>query len=513
MRVIFIILLDLLLIALATLSALALRSNFEITAAQWSAFQPYLAGSVFTAAIALPGLSISRSIWRFAGQPELARIALAAIAVSGGGLGICFAATRLDDVARSIPILQILLIFVFLSGARFGYRYYRTWRETRGGVAPLMVAAGPSQEMVLMVGLTRLTETYLQSIAEFAPDRVLVAGVLGRSPRHVGRRVAMLRVLGTPEDAESVLGDLANHGVAVDRIVVTMRRKDLSEDARCALERLAMTGVAVRMLAEDLDLDLEGAEQAAVVSGAEAPSVPDTASASFEFADEHLEVSRRRPYWRLKRALDASLAALLLLILSPLIAVVAVAVYLTMGGPIIFWQYRPGLGGRQFRLFKFRTMRGPVSHFTGAPLADHERTTGFGAFLRRTRLDELPQFYNILTADMSFVGPRPLLPRDQSEAFQARLLVRPGLTGWAQVVGGRTIGAEDKAALDVWYVHHASLKLDLLICLRTVPIVIFGERVYPDLVKRAWRDLVAEGVAKRLPSSLSGDDRAASSLA
>ena len=114
--------------------------------------------------------------------------------------------------------------------------------------------------------------------------------------------------------------------------------------------------------------------------------------------------------------------------------------------------------------------------------------------MRRTRLDELPQLFNILRGDMSFVGPRPLLPRDQSDTDRARLLVRPGLTGWAQVVGGRGISADDKAALDVWYVQNASLLLDVSILLRTVPIVLFGERISPVLIERAWHDLANTGV-------------------
>ena len=103
---------------------------------------------------------------------------------------------------------------------------------------------------------------------------------------------------------------------------------------------------------------------------------------------------------------------------------------------------------------------------------------------------------NILRGDMSFVGPRPLLPRDQPGDCPARLQVRPGLTGWAQVVGGRDISPEDKAALDVWYVRNASFFLDLQIAVRTVPVLLLGERVSAALIEHAWRDLNACGIAK-----------------
>jgi lipopolysaccharide/colanic/teichoic acid biosynthesis glycosyltransferase len=167
----------------------------------------------------------------------------------------------------------------------------------------------------------------------------------------------------------------------------------------------------------------------------------------------------------------------------------------SLGVPILFWQQRPGLGGRPFRLYKFRTMR--AAHDSeGRRLSESERTSRIGNALRRLRFDELPQLYNILRGEMSFVGPRPLLPRDQSAATQARLLVRPGLTGWAQVVGGRNIEPVEKAALDVWYVCHASLALDVEIALRTIPLVLTGEHVYFASIERAWRDLKERGVLK-----------------
>jgi lipopolysaccharide/colanic/teichoic acid biosynthesis glycosyltransferase len=145
----------------------------------------------------------------------------------------------------------------------------------------------------------------------------------------------------------------------------------------------------------------------------------------------------------------------------------------------------------------------------GRALSDEERTSGIGVFLRRTRLDELPQLLNILRGDMSFVGPRPLLPRDQDDAYRARLLVRPGLTGWAQVVGGRAISAEDKAALDVWYVRNASLTLDAKIALKTVPLVIFGETISRRLIENAWADLRTAGVLRGPFVAQEGRDRAA----
>jgi lipopolysaccharide/colanic/teichoic acid biosynthesis glycosyltransferase len=199
------------------------------------------------------------------------------------------------------------------------------------------------------------------------------------------------------------------------------------------------------------------------------------------------EKLQQNRYWALKRSLDILGSFLLITALFPLIVIVAVLVLIDVGRPIFFWQQRPGLGGRPFRLYKLRTM-GPALDDEGRKIPDEERFSAIGRFLRRTRLDELPQLYHILKGEMSFVGPRPLLPIDQPVGYAARLLVRPGLTGWAQVRGGRHLTALDKAALDVWYVRNASLKLDIEIVLRTAVMVLFGERVSAEALQRAWTE-------------------------
>ena len=141
----------------------------------------------------------------------------------------------------------------------------------------------------------------------------------------------------------------------------------------------------------------------------------------------------------------------------------------------MFWQQRPGLGGRPFRLYKFRTMARPYDA-DGRRIADADRLSVVGRFLRRSRLDELPQLFNILIGEMSFIGPRPLLAADQYPGLDARLAVRPGMTGWAQIKGGRQLSASDKAALDVWYIRNACLRVDLEILLGTLRVILLGER-------------------------------------
>ena len=180
-----------------------------------------------------------------------------------------------------------------------------------------------------------------------------------------------------------------------------------------------------------------------------------------------------------KRLLDRAAAAAGLVVLSPALAGLALAVRLRLGHPVLFRQSRPGLGGRPFTLYKFRTMRDAVDA-AGNPLPDALRLTRFGRFLRSTSLDELPELWNVLKGDMSLVGPRPLLieylPLYTPEQAR-RHEVRPGITGWAQVNGRNALSWEEKFKLDVWYVDNHTLWLDLKILLRTVLKVFLREGI------------------------------------
>ena len=171
-----------------------------------------------------------------------------------------------------------------------------------------------------------------------------------------------------------------------------------------------------------------------------------------------------------KTALERVAAFIALVVLSPVLAAVAGSVLLSMGRPVLFVQRRPGLGGRPFRLVKFRTMC-DVRSPDGQLLPDSARLTRVGKFLRATSLDELPQLWNVVRGELALVGPRPLLMQylERYTPRQARRHeVRPGITGWAQVNGRNAISWEERFELDVWYVDHWSLTLDLKILLLTV---------------------------------------------
>jgi lipopolysaccharide/colanic/teichoic acid biosynthesis glycosyltransferase len=192
-----------------------------------------------------------------------------------------------------------------------------------------------------------------------------------------------------------------------------------------------------------------------------------------------------RSYEAVKRALDVFAASAGLVAAAPVFALVAVAIRVESRGPIILRQPRVGRDGRDFPMFKFRTMV-VDAHTIGAGWLVEERDpriTRVGAFLRKWSLDELPQLANVLRGDMSIVGPRPTLRYqvEQYTPFQRRRLeVRPGITGWAQISGRNELSWPERIKFDVWYVDHRSLSLDAKIVARTLPVVARATRVYND---------------------------------
>ena len=206
--------------------------------------------------------------------------------------------------------------------------------------------------------------------------------------------------------------------------------------------------------------------------------MPPPSQAGFEHLGRGGSVKAR---YQGKRLLDIAIALPATLLLSPAMAAIAILVRAKLGRPVLFRQQRPGLHGQPFSILKFRTMTNSRDT-AGNLLPDGERLMPLGEFLRRSSLDELPGLLNVLRGEMSLVGPRPLLMQylDRYTATQARRHeVRPGMTGWAQVNGWNALTWEQKFELDVWYVDHQSLWLDLKIICRTV-----------------WKTLKREGISQ-----------------
>lgn len=194
---------------------------------------------------------------------------------------------------------------------------------------------------------------------------------------------------------------------------------------------------------------------------------------------EQDEAHKEGMRYLMKRGIDIVASLLLLVVLLPLLLLISLMIRLTMGSPVLFRQKRPGLRGRPFVMFKFRTMTNARDR-QGNLLPDEKRLTRLGRFLRSTSLDELPELFNVLRGDMSLVGPRPLLMEylERYTPEQARRHeVKPGITGWAQVNGRNALTWEEKFKLDVWYVDNWSLLLDLKILWLTLIKVITREGI------------------------------------
>ena len=191
--------------------------------------------------------------------------------------------------------------------------------------------------------------------------------------------------------------------------------------------------------------------------------------------------SQSVPIW--KRSFDLVVASVVLVVISPLLLVIAICVWAVLGKPAIFRQQRPGIGGRPFTIYKFRTM---ASRDDSRSASDSVRISSFGSFLRGTSLDELPELWNVLRGDMSLVGPRPLLMQylDRYTPEQHRRHdVLPGITGWAQVRGRNAVSWERRFSLDLWYVDHQTFWLDLGILVLTFVYVLKREGIsHPEHV-------------------------------
>lgn len=476
-------LVDLLLVLVSTIGALAIRDDFMLSVERLHGSSTYVLLSAGVAVLAIVAFGQHRTIWRLTSRLDYQRMVYVAVVTVAGAMVLSFVIDRLEGVPRSLPLLQFVLMLQLMAAPRAIVRlvHLRRTRATvmTGAIRPV----GEHRSHALVIGLNPVAELYLRTALEVGREEVEVVGILGRTDGQVGRLALDCPVLGKPEDVEQVLRDLAIEGVEVDRIVVAVPFNKLSDEVCETLRRLESTK----------DITLHPLANVIGLGSRASPARREGGFVQAEYSAAERALVQGNHYLAIKRVIDVAGAVVLLLLALPLLALVTLLVLLDLGAPVIFAQKRPGRFGRTFRVYKFRTMS-PAFDAAGRRVDDAERSSWIGALLRRTRLDELPQLCNVLMGDMSFVGPRPLLPVDQRPEYRARLLVRPGITGWAQVEGGRIVAPADKAAMDVWYVKNASLALDLRVLLRTGRMVVTGDRVNASAVEQAWRDMAPTGI-------------------
>jgi lipopolysaccharide/colanic/teichoic acid biosynthesis glycosyltransferase len=384
---------------------------------------------------------------------EVAKSCLISVAVAGA---LLFSFTRMDETPRSVPLIHFFVLAAGLIAGRSISRIRHRRREARkhDGISEAV-------ENIVIVGVSRLAWFYSKLVEEFADGESRIVALLDEQSRLQRRSLNGYLIAGSPSQASNILDEYAAHGVEIHKIVVAILPHNLSSASWGEIKRISkQRRIALEILPERMLLSLSSKKLARIHSG--------------DFRHDRSSTSGRWD-WKLKRIVDILFAAAVLLVLSPLAIIVSLLVLVDVGYPVVFWQQRVGRFGTPLHIYKFRTMQTPFDR-RGHPVQDSERLSLVGQFFRESRLDEIPQLWNILTGEMSVVGPRPLLPIDQPDTYSMRLDVRPGLTGLAQINGGKLLSIEEKDAFDEHYVRHGSIFLDFSILVRTLWVMLRGDR-------------------------------------
>jgi lipopolysaccharide/colanic/teichoic acid biosynthesis glycosyltransferase len=423
----------------------------------------YCSASFIFTLIALLAFRVSAGITRYFSVHDAVSIISAVFAAGLTTTVVLFTLTRLEGIPRSIPIVQGLVLAAGLLLSRGAMRLWDKDDPSADAVKHSAV------EHIIMIGSSRLTSLYIKLLQAHAPGQREIIAVLDENPRLFGRTVCGVPVVGPPEQLDSVIEEFAVHGISADRVIIGGDESLLSPAALDEVrDTCAQRDIVVAFVPNLIGLPpLPAPSAVPILRRATAP-------VSYKLS----------PYFRYKRFIDLILSLLVIVLLSPLFVIGSLLVLFDLGAPVVFWQKRIGRNGRSFLLYKFRTLHAPFDR-QGQPNGTADYSSWVGTFLRRLRLDELPQVFNVMVGDMSLIGPRPLLPQDQPANCELRLNVRPGITGWAQINGGNLVTTEEKGALDEWYVRNASLWVDMRIALYTVIFLFTGERRFEQAVHDA----------------------------
>lgn len=425
--------------------ALYIAGALVLSQQNWSMLGIYWALASSFAIVAFLAFRLQDSITQHFSAHEAIDIAEAVLFAELMILGFMFALTRLDGIPRSIALYHGLLLAAGLIFTRIVTRIALS--EGEGALDHHI-----RYERIILIGANRFASSFIRLLGTYAPNRQSVVAVLDEASSMIGRGVGGVQVLGTPQELDAIVGEFAVHGITIDRVIIAGESNLMSAAALHDVERVCRKRhIALALLPRMLGLTEHPESEVAVVVKPTQNRLPDT----------------RGVFLRLKRIIDVVGSLALMVLLLPIFLIASLLVLFDVGSPVLFWQERTGWNGRPFLIYKYRTLRAPFDT-EGQPEVANRQPSAIGRFLRATRIDELPQLINVLFGDMSLIGPRPLLPEDQPDNTALRLSVRPGITGLAQVKGGKLVTKEEKEKFDEYYVRNASLYLDFEIALMTI---------------------------------------------
>jgi lipopolysaccharide/colanic/teichoic acid biosynthesis glycosyltransferase len=361
-----------------------------------------------------------------------------------------FTFTRLDGIPRSTPIYQALVLAVGLVAIRAIAQAFHNGSALANG------HNHPARENIIMIGATHLSSLYIKLLEAVSPGQRHIIALLDDRPQLVGRSMAGIRILARRHHLRSIIDEFDVHGFRTDRVIIGEEPESLTE------EELK----DIREVCDQNEIKLDFVQQL-VGLGELPPAAVEEKPEPEPISAPNFALPR---YFRFRPFFDFFAALAITVVLSPLLMIGAALAFFDVGSPVLFWQQRLGQGGRRFLLHKLRTMRAPYD-WRGNPTPDRNQLSFIGRLLRQTRLDELPQLLNVLVGDMALIGPRPLLPDDQPTNPLTRLMVRPGITGWAQVNGGKFLTPAEKDSYDEYYVRNASPWFDLRILFITLRVL------------------------------------------
>ncbi len=381
------------------------------------------------------------------------------------GIFLIFFVILYDDYVREVQSANRFYIF-FYWGIFFGI--VGTGRLVIRSVQRNLLAGGIGRRNALIVGFNEKANEVHTSVSRFKELGLDIVGYVTANENEIGKEFKGVKVIDVVSNLEKVIDRLS-----ITNIIISLGRND--EDIIVdVIERCGDKSIEIKMVPDLYDIISGQAKIAQLYS--------------FPLIDVMPELM---PVWekKLKRVMDIVLSLLLLILTAPVTIVTSILLKLDSPGPVFYRQERSGLNGKPFRILKFRTMYTDAEKHTGPVWStkDDPRITRVGKFVRKVRLDEIPQAYNVLKGDMSFVGPRPERPffveklSKEIPLYKRRLKVRPGITGWAQVKHKYDETIDDvkvKLRYDLFYIENMSLRMDFKIIFKTVFVVFFGKGHY-----------------------------------